>query len=1023
MLMKKIAYTFVFVLIFPLLLISQTKTLLTSPKSDVFMQGFYWNSPPGGTWYDSLAKLAPRLASAGFSAIWFPSPVKGSGGALSMGYDPYDHYDFGDYQQKGSKKTRFGNQAELQNAIRVFRDAGVQVFADAILRHMMGAEQLAPYECIPKNNGVNIVPDSSWLIYQYPNGSGRFKKDAGSFYPNSTDCWVDPLFVDTDPIFRFGEWLDHNKPSVRDSLIEWGKYLKNTIGFDGFRLDAVKAIDPAFMAAWLKGANGTGYAVEEDWSSTSDIQSLLNNCHNIGGANVSMFDFPLRYTLKDMCNNTSGTFDMNNLDGAGLVNAGTSGYYVATFAENHDFDRTGWDGKTDTGNDPIISDKHLAYGYMLFSEGRPCVFFKDYFEYGLSGKIDTLMWIRQKFLGGGTTKRGGLNPYYIKQDGSTDQTSLSQDIYVARRDGYGTQPGGYIVINDNPTQWIDVWVDTDAPAGSKFKDYTGHDTYKLVYGPTGGDTHNRVKLWAPPRNYTIYANDTTQIVNDPPVVNKIADLTGYTNSEFSFQVQASDANNDSLIYQLSGNPAWLSITNKGILKGTPTFSDTAVSNIVLKVSDRTGAFDADTFKVSVKLNHSPVLALLKDTTIYVAKRFQLQLKGTDPDAGDSLVYSLNNAPAFINIGSATGIVSGTPSISDTGSYPIKFLVTDGKGGYDSTGFVLKVIKKDSIIATYDKPKLDGIVNVGSDDWLVNWRIAWDPDTNSYWNTNGVLMNEIWGLYSTWDADSLYFGVNYIVNDVNNTLMLYIDAGLANGITNFNSTQGYNGDYPKNIKFPAEHGINFFTAAYYHTAPSLYKVSGNTSVDLSSKINAQRGPGGKDSEFSIAWNDLFGLGAGLVPPHLNIYAAAVLAGGSNWGGGDALPRNPSVIGTVGPDTILNFAVISPDSNGDGIPDPTIFITVSAQDKYVTLPDKYILNQNYPNPFNPSTTITYELPSESRIVMAIYDILGRQVKTLVNETRKAGKYSLKFDASGLPSGIYFIRLSANAYVEVKKMVLLK
>jgi len=58
-----------------------------------------------------------------------------------------------------------------------------------------------------------------------------------------------------------------------------------------------------------------------------------------------------------------------------------------------------------------------------------------------------------------------------------------------------------------------------------------------------------------------------------------------------------------------------------------------------------------------------------------------------------------------------------------------------------------------------------------------------------------------GIYSTWDADSLYFGVNYIINDISNTLMLYIDAGLPGGITNFNSASGYTGDYPKNIKIP------------------------------------------------------------------------------------------------------------------------------------------------------------------------------------------------------------------------------
>ena len=82
-------------------LFAQIENISTEPKSDVYLQGFYWNSPPGGIWYDSLSKIAPRLSSVGFSGIWFPSPVKGAGGGFSMGYDPYDHYDFGEYYQQG----------------------------------------------------------------------------------------------------------------------------------------------------------------------------------------------------------------------------------------------------------------------------------------------------------------------------------------------------------------------------------------------------------------------------------------------------------------------------------------------------------------------------------------------------------------------------------------------------------------------------------------------------------------------------------------------------------------------------------------------------------------------------------------------------------------------------------------------------------------------------------------------------------------------------------------------------------
>ena len=89
--------------------------------------------------------------------------------------------------------------------------------------------------------------------------------------------------------------------------------------------------------------------------------------------------------------------------------------------------------------------------------------------------------------------------------------------------------------------------------------------------------------------------------------------------------------------------------------------------------------------------------------------------------------------------------------------------------------------------------------------------------------------------------------------------------------------------------------------------------------------------------------------------------------------------------------------------------------------------YSLSQNYPNPFNPTTKISWQLPTEQKVSIVVYDILGRQVKTLVNEEKPAGKYQVIFDASsaagGLPSGIYFYNLRAGNFVQTKKMLLLK
>jgi hypothetical protein len=92
--------------------------------------------------------------------------------------------------------------------------------------------------------------------------------------------------------------------------------------------------------------------------------------------------------------------------------------------------------------------------------------------------------------------------------------------------------------------------------------------------------------------------------------------------------------------------------------------------------------------------------------------------------------------------------------------------------------------------------------------------------------------------------------------------------------------------------------------------------------------------------------------------------------------------------------------------------------------VQIPTEYKLYQNYPNPFNPTTKINYDLPKDAKVTLIIYDILGREMKRVVNnEFKSAGKYSIEFNGQPFASGVYFYRLVSDKYVEVKKMVLIK
>jgi len=98
-------------------------------------------------------------------------------------------------------------------------------------------------------------------------------------------------------------------------------------------------------------------------------------------------------------------------------------------------------------------------------------------------------------------------------------------------------------------------------------------------------------------------------------------------------------------------------------------------------------------------------------------------------------------------------------------------------------------------------------------------------------------------------------------------------------------------------------------------------------------------------------------------------------------------------------------------------------IDNEEKNYTQPKEFLLHQNYPNPFNPSTDISYSIPNSSLVQIKIFDVLGREVSTLLNEEKIAGNYKINFNASNLTSGVYFYRLQAGSFVQTKKMILIK
>jgi predicted outer membrane repeat protein len=162
--------------------------------------------------------------------------------------------------------------------------------------------------------------------------------------------------------------------------------------------------------------------------------------------------------------------------------------------------------------------------------------------------------------------------------------------------------------------------------------------------------------------------------------------------------------------------------------------------------------------------------------------------------------------------------------------------------------------------------------------------------------------------------------------------------------------------------------------------------------------------------NIIYNDIFSnTGYGLRNESSNIIVNAI----NNWWGDNSGPYHP---------------ILNPDGLGDEVSDnidfePWLIKVVNEVEIEVITAEDYTLYQNHPNPFNPSTKIKYQIPQLNLVTLKVYDVLGNEVATIVNEEKQAGTYEITWYAEGLPSGVYFYQLQADSFVETKKMILMK
>jgi alpha-amylase len=382
----------------------------------VLMQAFYWDVPSGGTWWDSVEVKVADWSSAGIDAIWLPPASKAQNGPYSMGYDPFDYFDFGEYNQMGSVETRFGSKTELEDLINSAHDEGLSVIADIVLNHNSGGDSEAnPF------TGTNTYTDFQPL-------SGKFDRSYYDFHPND--------YHSSDPGY-FGGFPDlcHHKSYVQDWLYKTdssvAKYYKNVLGFDGWRFDYVKGFDSWVVSDWMSNAGGFG--IGELWDSNVNLLESWTN-----SANASAFDFACYYAMNDAFDGN----DLTKLNNDMLWKRNSQ--KAVTFVTNHDTDE--------------IWNKMLAYAYILTHEGYPTMFYRDYEEWLDKERLNNLMWIHNNLASGNTT--------ILYAD---------TDEYVARRNGYNG-PGLVVYIN-NSSNWQERWVETNW-SSTVIKDYTGHSSWE-----------------------------------------------------------------------------------------------------------------------------------------------------------------------------------------------------------------------------------------------------------------------------------------------------------------------------------------------------------------------------------------------------------------------------------------------------------------------------------------------------------------------------------------------------------------
>ena len=431
-------------------------TQFTRSDSGVMMQGFYWDVEPRGEWYNVLNTKVEDWANSGINRVWLPAPGKGASGGFSMGYDPSDYFDVGEFDQQGTVKTRFGSREELENLIDNYHNNDIEVVADIVMGHNSGGGLQAN----PFRGGQEVY---SLFNENNGNASGMFNRDYNHFHPNDIH--------DNDPQALFFAETDlcHDQPYVQDWL--WnrensvGAFYKS-LGFDGWRFDYVKSFEPKWVKAWNDKLGG--FSVGENFDGNEQV---LKDWVDASGSPA--FDFALFYRLDETLDRAK---DLTALGNEGNMLRKLDPANAVTFVANHDTEK-------DENPDNRISyaNKLLAYAYLLTHDGYPTIFYSDYENESFKPQIKKLIQI-----------------YNTIATGDVEIIEANENEYIMKRAGNGNNPGLilYMNISDKSRQYE---VSTNW-TNQKIVDYSDNSKFT----PTT-DANGDVTIYVPAKSYSIWS--------------------------------------------------------------------------------------------------------------------------------------------------------------------------------------------------------------------------------------------------------------------------------------------------------------------------------------------------------------------------------------------------------------------------------------------------------------------------------------------------------------------------------------